>query len=319
MMSQAKASSSRAAPAVAAPAVAAPAVAAPAADPSAPAVAPPSAAALAAALAAASAASAAVARKREAPYVLLKAKTPQEVAGMEKYRAGVRKATDIPALLTLTVEFALIDKAQSSFALNRMKKACEEWGYFDELTFLRRGFGVMGTRLKEQLFSIMRQLPADKIPAVKAALLNEAVFRDRPKVSKMKTERMPAIDAPETADEIQFLTMIDAATTETPKRKKRKTKAPKAVADRGICSSSSSSSSSSSNAKSSETPSTTTTTTTPATLTATTNSTNVELQIETAKSIKATRLADAISHASFAHLTKAQQQLIRAEWISLLV
>ena len=218
-----------------------------------------------------------------------KPKTAEQVAAWFVYKSSVRQAQDMGSLLKHTEEYAKVDKGQASFAYNRAKKALEDLGYLRDPKWTKKGFGAMGIKMRSEFFESFKVINSDTLPLMKDALLNEDTHRLKSRKRYRHSEPcLPELPA------AHFIPTLPEEISSMPKPKKiKKTSDKSAPGDMDNLASAT------------------------AALTAVAAAAP-EVQAEAAKSIKSTRLADAMNHASFQLLSKAQQQAVRDEWISLL-
>lgn len=223
------------------------------------------------------------------PAHVAKTRTPEQVTAWLTYTVCVRQATSIDNLIELTEELSLTDKGQASFAYNRAKKAMEELGYFEGPKWYKKGYGPMTNKLRIEFYEILRGVNPEALTILKEALLNEDSHRLK---SKKRPLFIPSLEKPSVV-----APLANTVDTTTPKSKKYKKNSVLVAAAATPGASDNTSSSSVLTAAAAAAP---------------------EVQEEAAKSIKASRLADAMQHASFTLLTKAQQQAVRDDWLALL-
>lgn len=205
----------------------------------------------------------------------------------EAYAAEVEKCQSASELCAATKEYCNRDKAQGAFAFNRMKKVLKQFGYLDE-TKVTKSFGMLGKQRAAFFESFEQDISNDILECMKDA----AVYDSRVKTSHRSDEIFPSRNG-----------MARIPIVAKKKKDSKKRKIPAAVIE---------------DAKAGKL--------TPKRIANLTESiddsqlTGSAAEIdEKVRSIKASRLADAMAHSSYALLGQEQKDLIKHEWISCLL
>ena len=205
-------------------------------------------------------------------------KTPMQIAAWETYCADIKRCNTAAELLRATHAYAGIDKACGSRAYNRAKKAMEILGYFADKKWEKKGFGAMGVKLREDYYNVFLTILDGDLHYVKIALLNQLPQS----FLNMKKGSMVSRETLQ-----HTLLQQDEALQPCAKRAKTAhdgdaSMPPAAVSVVALAAES------------------------------------ALVMEESAKSVRAARLADAMQHPSFGLLTKQQQMDVRDEWLSML-
>ena len=219
-------------------------------------------------------------------------KTPAEIDGANAFSAAIQAATTINDLIAAIQTYSEVDKSRGSRAYNRAKLVLEEREYLKDVKWKNKGWGSMGVLRRAEFLEVFRNVPTSDIPVLKSALLNE-LPRSFIKKAKKVTKRNYDLTMEEDRNApAQLYSSTGAAfATVSSKKAKTNTNSSTDVVD-----------------PSENLP----------VISLSDLANNPEVQFEAAKSIKATRLADAMQHPSFLLLTKQQQQTVREEWLTLL-
>lgn len=198
-----------------------------------------------------------------------------------KYLADVEKATNGTELCATTKQYCVDDKAQGAFAFNRMKKVLGHFGLISD-AMNAKSYGLLGKQRTSFYEAFDQNISSDIMERLKDA----AVYDSRTKHSHRSQDMFPSRDG-----KPREIPMINKKKS-SKKRKKEAMAREEEAKLLALKSGSSSSTDESALAGSAQ-----------------------EIE-EKVRSIKAQRLADAMSHASYAKLEQEQKDLIKHEWIS---
>ena len=192
-------------------------------------------------------------------------------------------------LCTVTKQYCVDDKAQGAFAFNRLKKVLGHFGLISD-GMSAKSYGLLGKQRPSFYDAFSQDLSSDIMERLKDA----AVYDSRAKHSHRSQDMFPSRDgAPRAAPMI------------SKKKSKKRKNSPVSKGDESkllspLLKKMDNKSSSSSSSPDSE---------------SVTAGSIQEIE-EKVRSIKAQRLADAMSHPSYAKLEQEQKDLIKHEWIS---
>jgi hypothetical protein len=229
-------------------------------------------------------------KKKRPGYVPIKPKTPEQLQAWETFKYEVANAASGNDILEATLKFEAVDKAQAAFAFNRGKKLLEGLGKLVDEKW-ERGYGCMG-KLKQEFYVEFSKVEPEHLPMLKDVMMCPTSSGDK----KKKPSQIAAKIAKANGGVGIILPTEDMLADKAFKKRKQSPASVAATNEFAELLSMDMNLPMSHDADGAD-----------------------MSESERIRSIKAARLADAMQHASYNLLSKAQQQAIRQEWMSVLV